>query len=126
MGPRDRRDFLQAGTASAAALLLARRGGAAEGSEAERYWPQWRGPLATGEGPQARPPVEWAEGKNVVWKVELPGGGKSTPVVWRDLILLTATIPVSKKLAPRALDGAGASGPGNPAVSPATSAPRVA
>ena len=122
MGTRDRRTFLQAGTASAAALLLAKPGVAAESSEAERYWPQWRGPLATGEGPQARPPVAWAEGKNVVWKVALPGGGKSTPVVWRDLILLTAAVPSSNKPAPRAPEGpAGAAGPGNPAVSPAAS-----
>ena len=123
MGTRDRRTFLQAGAASAAGLLLARRGVAAETSEAERYWPQWRGPLGTGEGPQARPPTLWAEGKNVVWKAALPGDGKSTPVVWRDLLLLTAAVPSSKKLAPRApADAAGASGPGNPAVSPAGSA----
>ena len=26
---------------------------------AMNYWPSWRGPLATGEAPQARPPVRW-------------------------------------------------------------------
>ena len=123
MGARDRREFLQAGTASAAALLWVRRGVAAEVPEAERYWPQWRGPLGTGEGPQARPPALWAEGKNVAWKVALPGDGKSTPVVWRDLGLLTAAVPSSKKLAARApVEPAGAAGAGNAAVSPAGSA----
>ena len=42
--------------------------------------------------------MEWAEGKNVAWKVALPGDGKSTPVVWRDLILLSAALPFEKKL----------------------------
>ena len=123
MGTRDRRTFLRAGTASAAALWLARRGVAAEAPEAERYWPAWRGPLGTGEGPQARPPALWAEGKNVAWKVALPGDGKSTPVVWRDLLLLTAAVPSGKMVAPRAAgDSASAASPGHPAVSPAGSA----
>src|SRR5262245_55030173 len=120
MSTRNRRAFLQAGSASAAALLLPRRAAAAEAPEGERYWPQWRGPLATGEAPHARPPVEWSETKNVAWRVALPGDGKSTPVVWRDLILLTAAVPSAEKLAPRAApEPASAPGGGNPAVSPA-------
>ena len=42
-------------------------------SEWNRNWPQWRGPLATGESPTARPPLQWGEGRNVKWKVQLPG-----------------------------------------------------
>jgi outer membrane protein assembly factor BamB len=61
--------------------------------DGERYWPQWRGPLGTGEAPHAKPPLEWGEGRNVRWKVELPGQGKSTPVVWRDRLLLTTAVP---------------------------------
>jgi len=94
MGTLDRRRFLGASAASAASLLLPpRRLTAAAASEAERYWPQWRGPMATGEGPQARPPLEWAEGKNVRFKIELPGEGKGTPVLWRDLLFVTGAIP---------------------------------
>lgn len=59
----------------------------------DRYWPQWRGPLATGVAPHANPPVEWSEAKNVRWKVEIPGRGSSTPVVWGDRIFLTTAIP---------------------------------
>jgi outer membrane protein assembly factor BamB len=61
----------------------------------ERYWPQWRGPLGTGEAPHAKPPVEWNQTKNVRWKVPLPGLGKSTPVVWNDLVLVTTAVPKS-------------------------------
>lgn len=120
MATRNRRIFLQAGTASAVSLLLPRKGTSAEASEAERYWPQWRGPLATGVGPQARPPLAWAEGKNVPWKVPLPGDGKSTPVLWRDLVLLTAAVPSEKKLAPRAAPEppAAPAPPGRPPANP--------
>jgi outer membrane protein assembly factor BamB len=61
---------------------------------AERFWPQWRGPLATGVAPHADPPLEWSETKNVRWKVEIPGRGSSTPVVWGDQIFLTTAIPM--------------------------------
>src|SRR5262245_34005301 len=33
--------------------------------QAERYWPQWRGPLATGVAPLAKPPIAWSEQTNV-------------------------------------------------------------
>ena len=61
--------------------------------EAEKYWPQWRGPYATGESPHGNPPIEWGEGKNVRWKVEIPGRGSSTPVVWGDRLYVTAEVP---------------------------------
>ena len=59
----------------------------------QQYWPQWRGPLGTGEAPHANPPVSWSGTTNVRWKVDLPGIGKSTPMVWKDLLVLTTAIP---------------------------------
>lgn len=56
-------------------------------------WAQWRGPLHTGEAPRGNPPLEWSEEKNVHWKVEIPGLGKSTPVIWRDLVFVTTAVP---------------------------------
>jgi outer membrane protein assembly factor BamB len=61
----------------------------------DRNWPQWRGPRATGVAPHAEPPVEWSEAKNVAWKVEIPGRGSSSPVVWDDQVFLTTAIPSS-------------------------------
>jgi len=72
-----------------------------DASQTERFWPQWRGPLATGVAPQADPPVEWSETENVRWKTELPGEGHSTPIVWDDRIFLTAAVPTGPPLAPR-------------------------
>src|SRR5687768_15792669 len=57
-------------------------------SPAERFWPQWRGPFATGVSRTATPPVEWSETKNVRWKVPIPGRSSSTPVIWGDRIFL--------------------------------------
>lgn len=67
----------------------------------ERNWPQWRGPLGSGFAPLANPPVEWSETKNVRWKVELPGLGHSTPIIWGDRVFVTAAVPYGDELPPR-------------------------
>jgi len=77
--------------AAAAVLLLFARSASADDPERLNQWPHWRGPLANGVAPKADPPVEWSESKNLRWKVELPGSGSATPVVWGDkLFVLTA------------------------------------
>ena len=72
-----------------------------DSAEALRGWPQWRGPLATGEAPRADPPVEWSEVKNVRWKTELPGQGHSTPIVWGDRVFVSAAVPFGRASEPR-------------------------
>ena len=57
-------------------------------AETNDHWPTWRGPAGTGEAPGS-PPTEWGEGKNVAFKVDLPGLGSSTPVIWGDRLFLT-------------------------------------
>ena len=56
-------------------------------------WPQWRGPLATGVSPTAKPPTEWSETHNVRWKVALPGHGSASPIVWDDQVFILSAIP---------------------------------
>ena len=53
-------------------------------------WPNWRGPDQNGVAPGSGFPTEWSETKNVAWKIELPGKGSSTPVVWGEQIFLTS------------------------------------
>ena len=53
-------------------------------------WPNWRGPDYNGVASGKGYPTEWSATKNVAWKVELPGRGSSTPVVWGDHIFLTS------------------------------------
>lgn len=54
-------------------------------------WPGWRGPRGDGTSSEANLPTEWDgdSGKNVVWKVPVPYGGHSSPVIWGDRIFLT-------------------------------------
>jgi outer membrane protein assembly factor BamB len=60
----------------------------------ERYWAQWRGPAMTGVSRTAKPPVEWSETKNIKWKVQIPGRGSASPVVWGDRLYLLTAVPV--------------------------------
>jgi outer membrane protein assembly factor BamB len=62
-------------------------------SVCEANWPQWRGPLANGIAPNANPPLEWSESKNVKWKVAIPGRGTSTPIIWGDRVFVLTAIP---------------------------------
>ena len=75
-------------------LVWATVGSADSATNHLHQWPQWRGPLANGVAPLANPPVEWSEKKNVRWKVELPGRGHSSPIVFGDRVYLLAAGPV--------------------------------
>jgi outer membrane protein assembly factor BamB len=99
-------------------VLLATASAATAPADAQKYWPQWRGPLGTGEAPQAKPPVAWAEGRNVRYKVAIPGTGKSTPVIWGDLVILTTAVPAGTSSGGAAAAPAG----GHPDVSVPSSA----
>ena len=50
-----------AAAAAASAIGLVGAVLTAAGPEAERLWPQWRGPYATGISVRANPPLEWSE-----------------------------------------------------------------
>jgi outer membrane protein assembly factor BamB len=53
-------------------------------------WTRFRGPHGTGvSGPQVAMPEELGE-KAVRWKIELPGKGTSSPVLWGTKLFLTA------------------------------------
>jgi outer membrane protein assembly factor BamB len=66
-------------------------------------WPQFRGPNAAGLAlPGSHLPVSWSTTQNVAWKVEIPGRGLSSPIVWGDRIFVTSCtsegkIPTAKK-----------------------------
>lgn len=61
---------------------------------AEQFWPQWRGPYASGVSRRANPPLEWSETRNIRWKLEIPGRGSASPVVWGDRLFVVSAIPV--------------------------------
>jgi len=63
------------------------------------HWPQWRGPFFNGVARTAAP-VEFGDTKNIKWKIEVPGRGFSTPVIWGDRIFLTTAAPTGKGAQP--------------------------
>lgn len=69
---------------------------ASPGIAAAENWPQWRGPenngiAAEGTYPQNVSPAE-DSGENLAWKIDLPGRGCSTPIVWGEQIFVTCGI----------------------------------
>lgn len=59
----------------------------ASASQAQE-WTRFRGPNGQGISPAQTIPVKWTE-DDYNWKVELPGGGHSSPVVWKDKVFVT-------------------------------------
>jgi outer membrane protein assembly factor BamB len=66
----------------------------------------------TGAAPAGNPPVEWSESKNVKWKIEIPGKGSSTPVIWGDKIFVLTAVPTGEAVAPAAQPEPGGAGQG--------------
>lgn len=62
-------------------------------------WPRWRGPSNNGVA-RGDVPAEFGEGKNIAWKLNIPGRGFSSPVMWGDKIFLTNAVPVGDAPAP--------------------------
>lgn len=67
-----------------------------DNAERMHNWPAWRGPAATGVAPYGDPPVKWDENTNVKWKVEIPGRGVSTPIVWGQQVFVLAAIDTGR------------------------------
>ena len=58
------------------------------GSAQAENWPRFRGPNGQGISEAATIPVKWSE-QDYNWRIELPGVGHSSPVVWGDRIFVT-------------------------------------
>src|SRR5262245_40953738 len=83
-----------------ACSALGGEAGACAITPALNNWPQWRGPLANGVAPHANPPIHWSETNNVRWKIPLPGKGHSSPIVFGDLVFVTAAVPIGEAQKP--------------------------
>ena len=59
--------------------------------EAEN-WAHWRGPTGNGVALNATPPTEFSDTQNVKWKVEIPGKGSGSPIVWENKVFVVSAI----------------------------------
>jgi outer membrane protein assembly factor BamB len=85
-------------TAIAAGLLIAESNSHADdvAQERENNWPEFRGPLGDGNASAAKPPIKWNEDEGIRWKIDVPGVGSSTPIVWNGRIYLTSSLKTDK------------------------------
>jgi outer membrane protein assembly factor BamB len=60
-------------------------------------WTRFRGPNGQGQSEAATIPITWTDA-DYNWKVELPGIGHSSPVVWGDKVFVTSADPDSATL----------------------------
>ena len=61
-------------------------------ADAQNAWPQFRGLGSAGISAESELPDRWSDTENVVWRTEIPGRGWSSPIVWRDRIIVTTAI----------------------------------
>jgi outer membrane protein assembly factor BamB len=64
-----------------------------------KQWPQFRGTFASGIMDSSNLPDHWdiETFKNVKWKIDIPGLGHSSPVVWDEKVYITTAISSSGK-----------------------------
>ncbi len=65
---------------------------AASVTNAGEAWTNWRGPFQNGNVTAGKYPTQWDESTNVAWSTPLPGRSSSTPIVYKDKIVLTLPI----------------------------------
>lgn len=63
-------------------------------------WPQFRGLQAGVAADDSALPDTWSETQNVAWKIDIPGQGWSSPVVWDDHVFLTTAISSGQEPVP--------------------------
>jgi len=62
------------------------------GVSANDEWPMFRGIDAGVATDHPDLPEHWSETENVVWKVDIPGLGWSSPIIWGDHVFVTTAI----------------------------------
>jgi len=65
-------------------------------TDVDQNWHQWRGPHADGFAPKGNPPVKWDENTNIKWKVEIPGEGHATPIVWDNQVFVVSAVKTDR------------------------------
>src|SRR5690606_14019105 len=62
---------------------------AAEKERSAGVWPRFRGPNGSGAAPDASVPLHWSATENLKWRLDLPGPGSSSPIVWGGRVFVT-------------------------------------
>lgn len=63
-----------------------------ESSTLSTSWTRFRGPNGTGVIESTKVPLPWGD-SDVRWKIEIPGSGNSSPVLWKDTVYVFTANP---------------------------------
>ena len=74
--------------------------------EGARFWSRWRGPSGQGLVAPGKYANTWSPTTNIKWRVQIPGAGNSSPIVWGDRIYVTTAQEGGSKLSMLALNRA--------------------
>jgi len=67
-------------------------------AQGDNNWPSWRGPHANGVADQsATPPTKWDEQTNIRWKIETPGKGSASPIIWGDQLFIVTAVKTNRE-----------------------------
>ena len=55
-------------------------------------WPAWRGPRGDGISLETNAPLKWSATENIAWHTEIPGNGRSSPIVFGDRVFVTTGV----------------------------------
>lgn len=73
-------------------------------------WPRWRGPMNNGVA-RGDVPAEFGVEKNLAWKLDIPGRGFSSPVMWGGKVFVTTAVPIEAAVAAAVTPPAGEAPP---------------
>jgi outer membrane protein assembly factor BamB len=68
---------------------------------ADDNWPKFRGQGAGVVDDDPALPDSWSDSENVVWKLDVPGLGWSSPIVWGDYVFVISAISATKETTPK-------------------------
>ena len=68
-------------------------------------WPSWRGPHRNGAAVDQPLPSTWSESTGILWRVETPGRGHCSPIVFGNSVYLTTAIITQQIQQIMAFDG---------------------
>ena len=74
-------------------LALVFAGGLGRPTEAQE-WTRFRGPNGAGQSDATTIPTKWTD-NDINWKIDLPGIGHSSPVIWGDRIFVNSADPAN-------------------------------
>lgn len=75
-------------------------------------WGHWRGPNGNSVALNANPPTQWSDSSNIKWKIEIPGKGSGSPIVWGNKVFVVSAVSKSSGQSQQESRGRGRRGRG--------------